>query len=250
MNHSTTHYHNHNHYEECQEDSHRRRENTEKLATPSDNQYRYDRFTTSLLFSDLRFRKSGLGPGDSLPAFDLVSTDGDRLTKQDLTGDKPLLLIFGSVTCPMTASAMPSLRQLHDEFGDQVRFLMLNVREAHPGENFRQPKTMREKLKNTRALKQFYEIPWTVAADNIDGDLHRALDPKPNAAFLIGSDGVIVFRSLWASDKIALRQAVQSLVAGRSLARSESRAMLVPVARAMGRVQEVMDRAGPQAVTI
>jgi hypothetical protein len=113
MNHSTTHYHNHDHYEERHELAHRGRKNTEKQVAPSDNQYRYDRFTTSLLFSDLTFRKGGLGPGDSLPAFEVVSTAGDRLTNPDLTGDKPLLLIFGSVTCPMTASAMPSLRLLH-----------------------------------------------------------------------------------------------------------------------------------------
>ena len=97
--------------------------------------------------------------------------------------------MFGSVTCPMTASAMPLLLQLHTEFGSDVAFIMLNVREAHPGEHFRQPRTIEEKLEHARALKQFYDIPWTVAADNINGDLHRALDPKPNSAFLVNSDG-------------------------------------------------------------
>ena len=107
---------------------------------------------------------------------------------------------------------------------------------------------MEEKLDHAQALKRFYDIPWTVAADNIDGNLHRALDPKPNSAFLANSEGIIVFRSLWASDKKALRQAVESVAAGRKPDPSESQALFGPVARAMGQVQEVMDRAGPQAV--
>ncbi len=221
---------------------------TEEPATLTSKQYRYERFTTSLLFRDLRFRKGAAGPGDSLPAFELVTTDGDCLVNRNLLGNKPLLLMFGSMTCPMTASAMPFLLQLHTEFGDRVDFVMLNVREAHPGEHFRQPRTMEEKLKHAQALKQVYEIPWTVAADKIDGDLHRALDPKPNSAFLANSDGIIVFRSLWASDKKALRQAMESIVAGRKPDQSESQALFGPVSRAMGQVQEVMERAGPQAV--
>lgn len=222
--------------------------NTDEPATLAGRQYRYERFTTSLLLRDLRFRKGAAGPGDSLPAFELVTTDGDGLTNQDLLGNKALLLIFGSVTCPMTASAMPFLLQLHTEFGDRVGFIMLNVREAHPGEHFRQPGTMEEKLKHAQALKQFYEIPWTVAADNIEGNLHRALDPKPNSAFLANGGGIIVFRSLWASDKKALRQALESVVAGRKPDQAESQALIGPVSRAMGQVQEVMERAGPQAV--
>jgi len=222
--------------------------NTDQPATLAGSQYRYQRFTTSLLFRDLRFRKGVAGPGDSLPEFELVTTNGESLVKQDLLKNKPLLLIFGSMTCPMTASAMPFLLQLHSELGDRVDFLMLNVREAHPGEHFSQPGTMEEKLIHAQSLKQFYEIPWMVATDTIEGDLHRALDPKPNSAFLANSDGIIVFRSLWASDKKALRQALESAVAGTKPDQAESQALIGPVSRAMGQVQEVMERAGPQAV--
>jgi glutaredoxin-related protein len=163
--------------------------------------------------------------------------------------DKPVLFIFGSMTCPMTASAMPFLLELHAEFGYCVDFIMLNVREAHPGENFVQPENMDKKLEHARALKEFFCIPWMVASDNVDGDLHRALDPKPNSAFLTNSDRIIVFRSLWASDREALRHAVESTADGKNPHKSESQALIGPVSRAMGHVQEVMERAGPQAVS-
>lgn len=111
------------------------------------NGYRYKRFTISLLFQDLRFGRNTAGPGDSFPSFELVTTNGDRLVNHDVFNDKPVLVIFGSMACPMTASAAPSVQELHDEFGDRVQFIMLYVREAHPGENFTQSVTMEEKLK-------------------------------------------------------------------------------------------------------
>ena len=217
-------------------------------AINADSGYLYKRFTTSLLFRDLRFGKEAAGAGDSFPSFELVTTNGDRLVNHDVFGDKPVLVIFGSMTCPMTASAAPSVQKLYEEFGDRVEFLMLYVREAHPGENFGQSETLQEKLENARALQKFYDIEWTVAADNIAGDLHRVLDPKPNSAYLVDSDGTIVFRSLWAADRDALYQALDATAAGRMPESKQSTAMIVPVARAMGQVQEVMTRGGPQAV--
>lgn len=62
---------------------------SDESATLAGRQYRYDRFTTSLLFRDLRFRKEAARPGDSPPAFALATTDGDSLGSQDLRGNKP-----------------------------------------------------------------------------------------------------------------------------------------------------------------
>ncbi len=221
---------------------------TNESAALAGRQYRYKRFTTRLLLRDLRFRKGAPGSGDSFPSFELVTTSGDRLANRDVFGDKPVLFIFGSMTCPMTASAAPSVQALYDEFGDRVDFILLYVREAHPGEHFTQAETMEEKLEHARALKKFYDIQWTVAADNIDGDLNRALDPKPNSAFLMNNEGIILFRSLWAVDRDALHQALDAAAAGRVPERKQSEALIGPVTRAMGQVQEVMERSGPQAI--
>ena len=177
--------------------------------------YRYRHFTTRLLFRDVRFRKDAARPGDLFPSFELITTNGDRLDNGKVFRDKPVVFIFGSMTCPMTASAAPSVQELYDEFGDHVDFIMLYVREAHPGENYRQAESMEEKLEHARTLKEFYGIQWTVAADNLDGDLHRALDPKPNSAFLMNKEGTILFRSLWAADHDALREALVAAAAGR-----------------------------------
>jgi hypothetical protein len=52
------------------------------------DEYRYKQFTTSLLFRDLRFRKDAATPGDTVPAFELISTDGSRLGNEDIFGEK------------------------------------------------------------------------------------------------------------------------------------------------------------------
>jgi len=212
------------------------------------NSDRYHHFTTDLLFRDLRFRKNSAKPGDAFPSFEIVATTGERLVNDDVFDGRPVIFIFGSMTCPMTASAAPTVQDLYDEFGDRVNFIMLYVREAHPGEDIGQAESIEDKLAHTQMLKDFYSIDWTVAADNIGGDLHRALDPKPNSAFLVGSDGTILFRSLWAADYGALREALAATANGRALQTQQSTRMIVPVARAMGHVQAVMERGGTRAV--
>ena len=211
------------------------------------SEYRYKKFTTNLLFRDLRFPGSAAAPGERIPAFELITTNGDRLTKSDLFGDNPVLFVFGSMTCPMTASSAPTVQKLYEELGDRVDFVMLYVREAHPGENFGQAETMDDKILSAKALQKFYGIDWTVAADTVDGVLHRALDPKPNAAYLMNSDGDILFRSLWAADYGALRLALEDAADGKALRHTQSTRLFGPVVRAMGTVRETMRRGGPQA---
>lgn len=196
---------------------------------------------------DMRFSKSALSVGDTLPKFDLPTTSDVRFTNKDFIGVRPVLLVTGSITCPMTASAMPDLKTLHAEFGDKVEFVMLTVREAHPGENFPQPDTNEAKLEHARALKEHFDVPWTVAIDDVDGALHKALDGKPNDAYLIDAGGKVVFRSLWASDKKSLRQALESVSRGESPSKTQSTALMGPLVSSFPYISETMKLAGPQA---
>jgi hypothetical protein len=64
----------------------------------------------------------------------------------------------------------------------------------------------------------------------------------------MNKEGTILFRSLWAADRDAMREALDAAAAGRVPERKQSEALIGPVTRAMGQVQEVMERGGPQAV--
>lgn len=147
----------------------------------------------------------------------------------------------------MTASAGPALTQLHREFGDRVAFVTLYVREAHPGERYPQPDTLEKKLEHARAYRERDQIPWPVAVDGVEGDLHRALDAKPNAAYLMDTAGTVAFRALWSNDPRALRKGLGAIVSGRPSPIGERQAKVVPMVRAMGVVYEVLGSAGEGA---
>ena len=117
------------------------------------SKYRYDRVTMGILMSDFAFSKDSAAPGDLFPDFKVASTDGETILKERFLGKRPLLVVFGSATCPMTASSIESLKRLYARFGNRVAFVTLNVREAHPAENTTQPRSSEQKLEHARRLK-------------------------------------------------------------------------------------------------
>jgi thiol-disulfide isomerase/thioredoxin len=218
-------------------------------AIPADTAaraYRFQRFRTLLLIDDLTFAPEAPGPGDQVPAFDLPTLGGGRFSASDL-GERPVLLAVGSRTCPVTESSGPVLRRLHAEYGDKVRFVLVNTREAHPGDLFGQPQTPEEKQGHAIELRRHHDIPFEVAVDDIDGTLHRALTPKPNSAYLLDPAGTIRYRAHWANDERGLRSALSACAQGRIPARDRSRAMVRPLIRATGHLPGVVRFAGRQA---
>ena len=59
--------------------------------------------------------------------------------------------------------------------------------------------------------------------------------------------GKIAFRTLFAGDEPALRQALQSASEGRPTLKKESSAMLRPMSLAIGFIHGILKEAGPQA---
>lgn len=94
-------------------------------------------------------------------------------------------MVFGSLTCPVTESAGGGLRELHARYGDRVRFVLVNVREAHPGALTPQPQTFQETSDHSMRLKEHHLLPFEVATDDLDGTLHRAFGPRPSSAYPI-----------------------------------------------------------------
>ena len=120
--------------------------------------YRFDRLTLPLALRDLHFNKDDPGPGDRVPEFDLPILDGGRFRSSDLAKSRPTLLIFGSSTCPVTDNASPGLNELYLGFGHRVRFVMVNVREAHPGKSFPQPRTPDAKMAHAEQLRHLHGL--------------------------------------------------------------------------------------------
>ncbi len=149
----------------------------------------------------------------------------------------------------MTKSARAALHRLHDAYGNRIRFITLYVREAHPGDNYPQPDTFDRKLAHARDYARRDDITWTVAVDDVDGALHRQLDPKPHAAYLVGPDGDVVFRSLWANEESVLREALSAIADGRQPGKAQRQPRLRPMLRGTGEMWRSWKEAGGHAKT-
>jgi hypothetical protein len=128
-----------------------------------------------------------------------------------------------------------------------VRFVMVNVREAHPGTAFPQPKTMDTKVAHATRLRRIYGFAFEIAVDDIDGTLHRAMSPKPNSAYVLAPDGTILFRAQWANDTSALTKAIEATIRREAPQPSESGGILMPTLRMLRNIAPVLDRAGAGA---
>jgi hypothetical protein len=149
----------------------------------------------------------------------------------------------------MTRSAGPALVDLHDRFGNDVEFVSLYVREAHPGDRYPQPETFDRKLQHARDYADRDGITWTVAVDDVEGTLHQQLDPKPHAAYLVSTDATVLWRTLWANDEKALTAALEA-VAGDGLPdKRQVETHLVPMLAGTGSMWESWQEAGGHAKT-
>jgi peroxiredoxin len=174
--------------------------------------YNYGHFSREL-FQDLaRTSFSGPGPGEHAPDFKATTLEGEPVRLSDYAKQKNVLLIFGSATCPMTAATIGEINALYDRFrGDDIEFLFIYVREAHPGEVIPAHSSMREKTEAARLLRDEEDIDMPILVDDLRGSIHRKYSTLPNPAFLIDKSGRVAYLSLW-SKPAGLGRAIQELL--------------------------------------
>jgi hypothetical protein len=122
---------------------------------------------------------------------------GDDVKLSDFAG-KWVVVETGSSTCSMYTKNIPTMKDVAAEFSD-VEFVMIYVREAHPGERLGPHKSIDDKYKAARKVAPRYGEFRRVLVDNIDGDFHRAYGSMPNVVYVIRPDGTIHYRCNWAA---------------------------------------------------
>src|SRR4051812_4791474 len=172
--------------------------------------YNYEHFTRDLL----KDFKSDSGPeaGETAPDFTLRTIDGDKLSLSDFEEHKNVLLTFGSGTCPMTLGSIAGLNRLYDKYrGDDVEFLFVYVREAHPGEDLPAHNSMDEKFRAAEQFRYEEDLKMPVLVDDLRGSVHRKYGKLPNPSFLIDKSGRVAFRTQWTQANI-LDRAINELL--------------------------------------
>jgi peroxiredoxin len=175
--------------------------------------YNYDRFRREMQQGHAadRWHRSP-EPGDEAPGFALQSLTGEWIKLSDFKDSRNVVITFGSATCPQTAASIGGLSALAREFAPAgVEFLFIYVREAHPGADLPPHRSMEEKIRAARLLREQEEINFPVLIDELGGETHRKYGALPNASFVVDKSGRIAYRSL-ASHGPSLGDALEELL--------------------------------------
>ncbi|MBV1930248.1 MAG: hypothetical protein KUG71_00915 [Porticoccaceae bacterium] len=229
-------------------------DDTKKTIGTADESYRFEHFSIKVMLGDMRFSRDALGPGQPFPDRLVTMSNGASKNLYQLADGKPLLLVTGSITCPMTVSSIDDLNQLQAELADKINVVLVYVREAHPGENFPQPQNLEQKIKNAHQFQNDYDIDFPCIIDELNGPLHHLLDVLPNSAHLISSDGEILTQALWMGDSGWLDSVRRQVTLGSGVAdngikqpAAVSQQMLMPFLKGAGYIHDTLKKAGDQA---
>jgi thiol-disulfide isomerase/thioredoxin len=153
-------------------------------------------------------RKGSLAVGQKAPDFELATRDGkSRVRLSSLRQTKPVVLVFGSYTCPPFRKEMPAINEVYRQYADRLAFYFVYIEEAHASDIwplksnakekivFANPADMSERvgLANTCAKSMKIEFPMLV--DDMGGSVDRAYTGWPTRIYVVGLDGRIVFKS-------------------------------------------------------
>ena len=150
---------------------------------------------------------AGPRAGEIAPDFQFTDLDtGTPVALSDFRGQW-VVIETGSSTCSMYTKNIPGMDQLRAQYPD-VNFLVVYVREAHPGERLHQHRHLDEKIAAAKILKPKFKESRQILVDSHDGDFHRFYGAKPNLLYMIRPDGVIHYRCDWAHAS-GLQEALQ-----------------------------------------
>lgn len=158
--------------------------------------YNYQRFR----ISNYDYEKfPGPKAGDKMLDFTLHTLEGKEVKLSDYAG-RWLVVETGSLTCPMYAKNIRPIDKLTAKYPD-VAFVVVYVREAHPGSRRGAHADLQEKTAFAEEMKAEFKENREVLVDNVDGDMHKAYGSFPNMVYIIDPEGTVVYRCDWSFAK-------------------------------------------------
>ena len=142
----------------------------------------------------------GRKAGEIADNFTVRNQEGAEVSLDSYRG-KWVVLETGSITCSMYVKNISGIKRLQNKYPD-VEFLLIYVREAHPGSRLGPHETDQQKQEMSKQLQDVYKEPRTVLVDNVNGEMHKAYGEMPNMVYIIDPDGKVVYRCDWAFPKL------------------------------------------------
>jgi hypothetical protein len=126
---------------------------------------------------------------------------------KELRARKPVVLIFGSVTCPPFRRALEGIDDVYRDFRDRAEFLFVYIREAHPDSvlslvddkriasltKIPQATTSEERTEAAAFCGRTLKLNMPIAVDSIENKVGRAYAGWPNRMVVVGAGGNVLF---------------------------------------------------------
>lgn len=155
--------------------------------------YNYDRFNPK----DYNFSSmSGPKVGEKMIDSEFTTLDGNKVSLLDYIGKK-IVIETGSTTCPMYVKNIKRMNELALEYSDVI-FLVVYVREAHPGEKLSGHKSLEGKVSEARKLLIIEKEGRIILVDNLSGTFHNYAGSLPEMLYILDENMKVILRSSWA----------------------------------------------------
>jgi Iodothyronine deiodinase len=161
-----------------------------------------------LFRQELGSLQTGPALGEKAPDFKLKTHNGKgELSLSKLVGAKPVVLVFGNITCGPFRSQSGNVEKLYRLYKDRATFVMVYVREAHPADgwssetNFRlgitlaQPRTYEDRVAAAQSCDARISLGFPMLVDTMDDAVGGHYSGMPSRLYLIDRDGVIAYKS-------------------------------------------------------
>ncbi len=153
-------------------------------------------------------RAGSLQVGDPAPGFDLPTLDGgSRVRLSDFRGAKPVVLVFGSYTCPPFRNQVPQINGIYHKYKDRASFYIIYIQEAHPSDRwqlesniqadvvFPSPRSLGERGNVASACVRTLGLEFPALIDELDDSTEAAYTAWPDRLFVIDTDGIVTYKS-------------------------------------------------------
>lgn len=151
----------------------------------------------------------GAEPGLPAPDFQLRLLDREETVRlSQHAGERPVVLIFGSYSCPPFRSQIPALEALYAEHKDEAAFYLVYISEAHPqvaghavepeneaeGISMKTHESFDDRLAAAATCQEGMELTMPVLVDTLDGYAERAYGAWPARLYIIGPGGDVAYK--------------------------------------------------------
>lgn len=167
-----------------------------------------DTLIRGLFRQEIGSLQPGPAVGEIAPDFTLKTTDGkSELTLSTLIGPKPVVLIFGNVTCGPFRGQGGNIEKLVRRYGDRASFAMVYVREAHPsdgwamesndrvGVTLAQPTDYEARVKSAELCTSRLQLGLPVLVDTIDDAVGARYSGMPGRFYVLDGKGRVAYKS-------------------------------------------------------